>query len=415
MNSPARRCLTATLPFLMACHTFFIGDRPADTGTGTTDFGKTTTDPTSPSTSTSVTLAETDGGSEGNHTHAGTDNLTGGPGNTSEDSDSPSSTSSGSSETGQSSSTTVNSTAGAETCSEREPQCDPGRAPPELCSGYPECKWIQHCNDGEINETTKECNKAISPPPCEDCAAQWCGDGTVDIGEECDPLTDELCSEACEILCGNGIIDDGEACDPGTEGQAEGFCSQKCQRIGLFAFVTHDKFQGNLGGVPGADLLCRYAALDLHNDDVLAAANYHAWISDWYGPKTWISPKSAGRMNSCDRPYYSTDGKSLISPDFQALLNQGPLTAIARDEFRNLATGEVWTNTRPSGTVWSETAHCQHWAHNWDTLLAQDTGRIGTITTGPSWTNDGTNQKCNIEAHLYCFEQAPDPCPPQMP
>jgi len=59
----------------------------------------------------------------------------------------------------------------------------------------------------------------------------FCGDGQVVPGEECDDgndINDDDCSNACLInLCGNGIINPGETCDDGNRIDGDG-CSSLC-------------------------------------------------------------------------------------------------------------------------------------------------------------------------------------------
>lgn len=52
-----------------------------------------------------------------------------------------------------------------------------------------------------------------------------CGDGTVDLGEECEPESgSSLCGEDCRFRCGNGVVESGEQCD-----DEEPSCGGDCQ------------------------------------------------------------------------------------------------------------------------------------------------------------------------------------------
>ncbi len=64
----------------------------------------------------------------------------------------------------------------------------------------------------------------------------YCGDGTVDAGEQCDDgnlINDDGCDEYCNIeeagsYCGDGTVDAGEQCDDGNQVSGDG-CSANCK------------------------------------------------------------------------------------------------------------------------------------------------------------------------------------------
>ena len=60
-----------------------------------------------------------------------------------------------------------------------------------------------------------------------------CGDGAINIGEQCDPGADvegDFCDAACQFIagCGNARLDAGEQCDPGPDVEGD-FCDAACQ------------------------------------------------------------------------------------------------------------------------------------------------------------------------------------------
>jgi cysteine-rich repeat protein len=62
------------------------------------------------------------------------------------------------------------------------------------------------------------------------CVEARCGDGIVDVGEECDPVfdPDDRCNADCtRVACGNGRLEPGEACDDGNVAGGDG-CSSVC-------------------------------------------------------------------------------------------------------------------------------------------------------------------------------------------
>ncbi|HTR54721.1 MAG TPA: DUF4215 domain-containing protein [Kofleriaceae bacterium] len=64
------------------------------------------------------------------------------------------------------------------------------------------------------------------------CIENDCGDGHVDVGEQCDDgniMDGDGCSHSCQNeVCGNGVIDPGEQCDDGNTVAGDG-CSPTCQ------------------------------------------------------------------------------------------------------------------------------------------------------------------------------------------
>jgi len=91
------------------------------------------------------------------------------------------------------------------------------------------------CGDGVLN-VGEECDDGndVDDDQCSaDCIRQAvCGNGQTEIGETCDDgnrVSGDGCSEDCqgEVLCGNGRIDPGEACDDGNDMVGDG-CDQLC-------------------------------------------------------------------------------------------------------------------------------------------------------------------------------------------
>lgn len=90
------------------------------------------------------------------------------------------------------------------------------------------------CGDGEVipGEECDDGNDVDNDDCTNDCLINLCGNGTVDIGEGCDDgnrIDGDGCSSLCiaEILCGNGVVDAGEQCDDGNDIDNDG-CSNNC-------------------------------------------------------------------------------------------------------------------------------------------------------------------------------------------
>ncbi|MEZ4364920.1 MAG: hypothetical protein R2939_01370 [Kofleriaceae bacterium] len=65
------------------------------------------------------------------------------------------------------------------------------------------------------------------------CAVTGCGDGTVDVGEECDDgdaIDDDECTNACTLpVCGDGVRQGAETCDDGAGNGDDRACTASCR------------------------------------------------------------------------------------------------------------------------------------------------------------------------------------------
>jgi cysteine-rich repeat protein len=115
-------------------------------------------------------------------------------------------------------------------------QCDDGnRDDCDGCSATCQVETGLLCGDGIQSAV---CGEQCDPPVPDRCDAQcqripYCGDGTVDPGEQCDDGPLNGTSGHCDINCtppgcGNGIIDAGEQCDDGNTTSCDG-CSSTCE------------------------------------------------------------------------------------------------------------------------------------------------------------------------------------------
>jgi hypothetical protein len=149
------------------------------------------------------------------------------------------------------------------------------------------------------------------------------------------------------------------------------------------AFATSTTYDGNLGGVAGADAKCaaRAGAAGL-------SGTYVAWITDGTsGPNvSYVLPTVFRR----------TDGVQFA--DSLSELSGGMLNApLNRDEFGASVAGGVWTGggSSPAGSS------CSLWA----SALSFLTGTVGsTAQTNSGWQNL-TQTACSGLQRLYCFEQ----------
>ncbi|EJK55631.1 hypothetical protein THAOC_24620, partial [Thalassiosira oceanica] len=112
-------------------------------------------------------------------------------------------------------------------------------------------------------------------------------------------------------------------------------------------FVTSERYNGNLGGLAGADARCQERAKA-------------AGLSGTF--KAWLSDRTTSVSQRFDRDFdyaafFRTDGV-MVANDWSDLTDGSLLGAIDRDEFGNtVGANFAWTNTDTGGTQegWTET------------------------------------------------------------
>lgn len=173
-------------------------------------------------------------------------------------------------------------------------------------------------------------------------------------------------------------------------------------------FVTSISYNGNLGGLEGADNECQKRA---------NAANLGG---TW---KAFLSTKSSPvdtRLIHFNGRYLRLDGVPIANDWASIFTNLGFTAPLNITELRTIYNGPVWTgayfrndNSYGPSTSNSEGAGS---CNNWTSAVPQGSsgydGYIGLSNyTGPSSIGNGTVFFCsdNKTASLYCFEQIPSP------
>ena len=152
-------------------------------------------------------------------------------------------------------------------------------------------------------------------------------------------------------------------------------------------FVTQRRYQGNLGGLIGADAICQRRAA--------AAGLSGIWTA-------WLSDESTDAIERIpDGQYQLIDGTPVA--DDKTDLTSGALKApINLTELGNTRTGFVWTATDPDGTGTDTGNNCNNWTDN---SLEFNGDRGITDQRNDAWTyaGQGTEAQCNDRNRLYCF------------
>ena len=190
---------------------------------------------------------------------------------------------------------------------------------------------------------------------------------------------------ALPLLCGAAVAQDAD-CAAAAVGVAR---PAACQET-VLVFVTRAAFQGNFGGLAGADARCREAARQAGLPGV-----FRAWLS------TADEPAGA-RIAHKDVPYVMPGGIRVA--DNYADLTDGDLAhPIDRTEYGDAVPSPFLarTATAPDGGALSPTCA------DWTSRRRYDGGWWGaTDAAGADWSRAGVFPgRCDYLAHLYCVEQ----------
>lgn len=253
------------------------------------------------------------------------------------------------------------------------------------------------CGDGSVSgwEKCDDGNQVNEDACLTTCVPASCGDGHVQTDSEaCDDgnqvLTD-ACGMCMSATCGDGVTWVGvEQCDDGNSDNTDQ-CSSECL-VTRIAFVTSSSFNGNLGGLAGADLKCKTAAKSLAFRP--PDTKWRAWLSD--GSNSPAQRLDVDFMGEYRRP----DGK-LIAQGWAGLTTgfiSSPM--LITEEVGSLdPLAKAWTNTLLNGEQ-NSSNHCKKWTYSAGDELGNN-GRTNSQTA--TWTNF-ISSFCFEELHIYCFE-----------
>ena len=167
------------------------------------------------------------------------------------------------------------------------------------------------------------------------------------------------------------------------------------QRHQRTVFVTSAVYNGNLGGMRGADQKCQDAADSAGS--IVPPGTYRAWISD--------GDDSPGTMfNRPIAPYVNANGEKIIANDFEGLVdgtlaNPIRITEFGEEVIENDPSRTVWTGVGTDGLATGRGRHCSGWT------TAGGLGEVGdTFRVNRQWTLTSA-YSCNNMRRLYCFPQ----------
>ncbi len=158
-------------------------------------------------------------------------------------------------------------------------------------------------------------------------------------------------------------------------------------------FVTSAVFDGNLGGLTGADDKCQAEADSPAS--IVPSGTYLAWLSDGTDSPDTRFTKSA-------HPYMLPDGTK-IAENFTDLTDGSVLNKINSDPTgKPLGLQLFWTGTKSDGTTSQNLVTCHGWTSPPGTRFY---GRVGsTLKTSSLWSARG-RRPCGRSLRLACFQQ----------
>jgi hypothetical protein len=168
-------------------------------------------------------------------------------------------------------------------------------------------------------------------------------------------------------------------------------------------FVTSVKYDGNLGGVAGANLKCQARA----NASNIAGI-YKAWIADAgnkFPSKAQGGYTRDGQFTLVDGTIIASDWDDLVDGSLQHPINQTESGVIFPAGTPG-ADNQVWTNVNSNG--YSRTPlpfdSCLEWTTN-DTASFIEGWTGNLLKQDQLWTQGVNQRKCNSQRRLYCFQQ----------
>ena len=182
---------------------------------------------------------------------------------------------------------------------------------------------------------------------------------------------------------------DGTACSGGS--CVGGVCTPCGAGGDCLVFLTSVTYQGDLGGLAGADAKCQGLARDAG-----LPGSFRAWLSD-------ATSVPASRFVRSPGPYKLINGVT-IAANWDDLTDGSPLEASITVTETGGGPGNsliAWSATQSDGTFTFGTEHCA----NWSTNANGPQGNFGAVDRLDGWSTVPTSLVCENRMHLYCFQQ----------
>jgi cysteine-rich repeat protein len=262
---------------------------------------------------------------------------------------------------------------------------------------------LAYCGDGIIQDEVEQCEdlNMVDDDACTNiCLNASCGDGilwaNVEVCDDGNLDNGDMCPGSCApAFCGDGYTQDiVEQCDDGNEIDDDG-CTNDCISLSKRVFVSSEMYNGNLGGLAGADAKCQTLA-----DAANLPGTYMAWISTNQGSPSTRFTQSITSYTLVDGTQVAANWNSLIDGSLDAAINMTELGGPAPIGDTSCAGGgfaTVWTATNTNGTLSGNA--CTNFSDTAGQGLWGDADQTGSWT---SWCSGGI---CTWISPIYCFQQ----------
>lgn len=150
-------------------------------------------------------------------------------------------------------------------------------------------------------------------------------------------------------------------------------------------FVTGTVFNGDLGGLAGADQKCQ----DIANIAALGGT-WKAWLGD-------STTRVEDRLIHFSGQYVQTGDGAIVAEGWDDLFSGNFLSPVIYDERgNNMGSVRVWTG------------NSEFSCNNWNSQLYRDRGQIGISDSVNSYWKSISADACTMARHLYCVEESSD-------
>jgi len=266
----------------------------------------------------------------------------------------------------------------------------------DLVCGDGELDVDEECDDGNANGDHAICK--------DDCTIAFCGDGETLLGKEaCDDGDHNGdgsyggCTDLCQLgpHCGDKVhqLDD-EECDALDPELADGSKCVSCTWNANLLFVSSETYTGDLGGLAGADATCQALA---DGAKLPSTGRFRAWLSDGENsPLTRFGPPLEGAFILPNGTQVAASWAGLISnADLNSTINVNELKVQVPKPHR------VWSNTGADGSS-LEGLDCNGWSVGDDSAK----GSYGNLAAQDVEWTDSSSLQCNKYYRLYCVATA---------
>ena len=161
---------------------------------------------------------------------------------------------------------------------------------------------------------------------------------------------------------------------------------------GLRVFVSSARYNGNLGGLAGADAKCSQLAADAK-----LGGQWVAWVGT-PGNSAKDRLTSAGPWRLVNGPQVAANKADLVDGTIAAIIDRTENGVVVAPD--GSWSGYVWT-----GTLWNFNADSMTCAQ-WTSASANDAAGVGKVqsTMVALWTFENRSS-CDKLQRLYCFER----------